>query len=63
MGKGGLVAQPVAPPPASKGKIILSGGNWELQRASEVTASGEENIYSGLQARELDRGGQCRERY
>ena len=42
MGKGGLVAQPVAPPPASKGKIILSGGNWELQRASEVTASGEE---------------------
>ena len=41
MGKGGLVAQPVAPP-ASKGKIILSGGNWELQRASEVTASGEE---------------------
>ena len=42
MGKGGLVAQPVAPPPASKGKTILSGGNWELQRASEVTASGEE---------------------
>ena len=42
MGKGGLVAQPVVPPPASKGKIILSGGNWELQRASEVTASGEE---------------------
>ena len=38
MGKGGLVAQPAA----SKGKIILSGGNWELQRASEVTASGEE---------------------
>ena len=42
MGKGGLVAQPVASPAASKGKIILSGGNWELQRASEVTASGEE---------------------
>ena len=36
------MAQPVASPAASKGKIILSGGNWELQRASEVTASGEE---------------------
>ena len=42
MGKGGLVAQPVAAPAASKGEIILSGGNWELQRASEVNASGEE---------------------
>ena len=40
MGKGGLVAQPVAA--VSKGEIILSGGNWELQRASEVNASGEE---------------------
>ena len=55
MGKGGLVAQPVASPAASKGKIILSGGNWELQRASEVTASGEE-ISIWLQAGELDRG-------
>ena len=42
MGKGGLVAQPVAAPAVSKGEIILSGGNWELQRASEVNASGEE---------------------
>ncbi len=42
MGKGGLIARPVAPPAASKGEMSLSGGNWRLQRASEVTASGEE---------------------
>ena len=42
MGKGGLVAQPVATPAVSKGEINLSGGNWKLQRASEVSASGEE---------------------
>lgn len=42
MGKGGLVAHPVAPPIADKGKLNLSGGNWTLQRASEVAASGEE---------------------
>ncbi len=42
MGKGGLIARPVAPPAASKGEMNLSGGNWKLQRASEVTASGEE---------------------
>ena len=28
MGKGGLVAQPVASPPASQGKTSLSGGTW-----------------------------------
>ncbi len=42
MGKGGLIARPVTPPAASKGEMNLSGGNWKLQRASEVTASGEE---------------------
>lgn len=52
MGKGGLVAQPVASPAASKGKIILSGGNWELQRASEVTASGEEISILGYKPEE-----------
>ncbi|MDH6304844.1 beta-galactosidase/beta-glucuronidase [Parabacteroides sp. PF5-5] len=41
MGKGGLVPQPAASPAISKGKINLSGGNWKLQRASEVTAAGE----------------------
>ena len=42
MGKGGLVARPVASPAVSKGEMNLSGGNWRLQRASEVNASGEE---------------------
>ena len=42
MGKGGLVASPVARPAGGKGEILLSGGNWKLQRASEVAASGEE---------------------
>lgn len=41
MGKGGLVPQPVAAPAISQGNINLSGGNWKLQRASEVTAAGE----------------------
>lgn len=41
MGKGGLVPQPVAEPAVSKGMINLSGGNWQLQRASEVAAAGE----------------------
>lgn len=42
MGKGGLVAQPVASPAIANGEVRLSGGNWKIQRASEVTASGEE---------------------
>lgn len=42
MGKGGLLAQPAAAPAATKDEIRLSGGNWKVQRASEVTASGEE---------------------
>ena len=42
MGKGGLLAQPAAAPAFTKDEIRLSGGNWKVQRASEVTASGEE---------------------
>lgn len=41
MGKGGLLPRPVAMPEAENGKLILSGGNWLLQRASEVTVGGE----------------------
>lgn len=48
MGKGGLVPQPVASPAVSKSEMRLSGGNWRLQRASEVTASGEEISSSGF---------------
>ncbi|WP_283391129.1 glycosyl hydrolase 2 galactose-binding domain-containing protein [Millionella massiliensis] len=42
MGKGGLTARPVGQPAAEADKIVLSGGNWKIQRASEVSASGEE---------------------
>ncbi|MDR2969510.1 MAG: discoidin domain-containing protein, partial [Tannerellaceae bacterium] len=41
MGKGGLTPRPAASPAVAKGKINLSGGNWKLQRASEVSAAGE----------------------
>lgn len=41
MGKGGLVAHSVALPAATKNEINLSGGNWRLQRASEVLETGE----------------------
>lgn len=42
MGKGGLIAKPVAAPSVEQNEIRLSGGNWKVQRASEVSASGEE---------------------
>lgn len=41
MGRGGLVPRPVAMPEAENGKLILSGGNWLLQKASHVIANGE----------------------
>ena len=37
-----MLAQPAAAPASTKDEIRLSGGNWKVQRASEVTASGEE---------------------
>ena len=42
MGKGGLVPQAAVQPTPANGEIRLSGGNWKLQRASQVTAKGEE---------------------
>lgn len=42
MGKGGLAAQSVAQPEVSGNSLTLSGGNWKLQRASEVKQSGNE---------------------
>jgi hypothetical protein len=41
MGRGGIVAQPMAQPTANDGKYTLSRGNWKLQRSSEVEAAGE----------------------
>jgi len=40
-GKGGLVARPKAGPDIADNRMPLVGGNWKIQRASEVTATGE----------------------
>ncbi|GHT53113.1 hypothetical protein AGMMS49982_15210 [Bacteroidia bacterium] len=41
-GKGGLAARPHAEPKVKGNHKYLSGGNWKLQRASEVNVGGEE---------------------
>ncbi len=41
MGYGGLSPQPVPMPKAETGELLLSGGGWKLQRASEVNEPGE----------------------
>lgn len=59
MGKGGLVARPqkaeaswtdlnIENGQVLNGKLSLDGGNWKLQRASEVNASGEAVAQSGF---------------
>ncbi|KAA6324019.1 Exo-beta-D-glucosaminidase, partial [termite gut metagenome] len=40
-GKGGLVPRPQAVPKVKGNQLYLSGGNWKLQRASQVIDSGE----------------------
>ena len=40
-GKGGLVPHPHQPLAESDNRQFLSGGNWKLQRASQVNGSGE----------------------
>lgn len=42
MGRGGLLPHAAAMPVAADGKLLLSGGGWQLQRASEVQAVGED---------------------
>lgn len=42
MGRGGLLPRAAAMPEAAGGKLTLSGGGWQLQRASEVQAGGVE---------------------
>ena len=41
MGRGGIVPQPAPMPAVTDGKMNLAGGNWQVQRASEVKESGE----------------------
>ena len=40
-GKGGMIAKPKAAPVIEDNRMYLSGGNWKIQRASEVTSTGE----------------------
>ncbi|MBQ6087695.1 MAG: discoidin domain-containing protein [Bacteroidales bacterium] len=40
-GRGGLVAEPVPSPELENGDLSLDGGDWKLQRASEVGRGGE----------------------
>lgn len=42
MGRGGLLPRAAAMPEADGGRLTLSGGGWQLQRASEVQAGGVE---------------------
>ena len=41
MGRGGLVAEPTQQPAVENRRLMLSGGEWRLQRASQVKATGE----------------------
>ena len=42
MGRGGLLPRAAAMPEATGGRLTLSGGGWQLQRASEVQVGGEQ---------------------
>ncbi|NQU86559.1 MAG: discoidin domain-containing protein, partial [Mariniphaga sp.] len=48
LGKGGLVPHPKKSPNISTGRMDLIGGNWKIQRASEVNSSGEIISKSGF---------------
>ena len=41
MGQGGVTVAPAPTPTSDEENIYLSGGNWKLQRASEVSSTGE----------------------
>ena len=49
-GKGGFVPKPKAIPNISDNKMSLSGGNWKIQRASEVSVMGENISLPGFES-------------
>ena len=49
MGKGGLVAQPKPQPKVRNNHLFLSGGQWKIQRATNVNATGETISQEGFQ--------------
>lgn len=48
-GKGGLVPKSIVGPKITENRIDLIGGNWKIQRASEVTRTGETISQSGFE--------------
>ncbi|MCR5130199.1 MAG: discoidin domain-containing protein [Prevotella sp.] len=50
MGRGGLVAQPSEAAGWQNGKFMLDGGDWRLQRASQVSARGAQISSKGFDA-------------
>ena len=52
LGKGGMTIQPSASPAPTADQINLSGGNWKVQRASLVHATGEDISQPTFQADE-----------
>lgn len=40
-GNGGVIPQPKASPELTNSRMYLNGGNWKIQRASEVSGNGE----------------------
>jgi beta-galactosidase/beta-glucuronidase len=51
-GKGGLVANPKPNPGITGNKLYLSGGNWKIQRASQVSGTGEVISQNGFNSNE-----------
>jgi len=47
-GNGGMVSKPKASPEISDNRMYLIGGNWKIQRASEVTSTGESISQAGF---------------
>jgi hypothetical protein len=49
-GTGGMVPKPKESPAVKDNRIYLSGGNWKIQRASEVSSAGEDISLNGFAA-------------
>ncbi len=47
-GTGGMVPKPKTSPAVSENRMYLSGGNWKIQRASEVSSTGESISQTGF---------------
>jgi Glycosyl hydrolase 2 galactose-binding domain-like/Exo-beta-D-glucosaminidase Ig-fold domain/Glycosyl hydrolases family 2/NedA-like, galactose-binding domain len=48
MGRGGLIAVPKESPALTGNRIPLAAGSWKIQRASEVSSTGEDISLSGF---------------